>query len=265
MPRGRTDQMIRGMSERENFEREEAYYNHHADRHYEEESESEISGPYSGPRPRGYGESRIVGSHDDYSDYASGPPRGCGGHGAMGGEEYEDSLDDDSLAGESVGPRSGGTRGHRGMVSENYDSFDDDSLTEEPASRRFGGIHGHRGMHEEHYEESFDDDSLAGEFAGTRGARGQHGQGPPYSDASCTDTTTEHSTDDECDYCPRGTRSGIAASGHDSAPSSRRWEVSPSPRHRRMYPGGRNPGVHQDGGRAPGSYDSGRDLDRRRY
>lgn len=288
MPRGRTDQMTRSVSVRDDFEREEAYYNHLADRAYVEESASEIRGRYHGPPPRGYAVSRIASSRDDYSDYASGPPRGYRGHRAMGGEGYEDSVDDESLAAESVAPRSGGTRGHRGTVGEDYDSFDDGSLAGEPATRRFGGTHGHGGMRGNSYDESFDDDPLAGEFAGPHyaGGRGQHGQGPPgtgsrYTDTSYTDTTSEDITDDESDHRPRGARGGIAASAHRGAPLSRSREVSPSPRRRGMYPcgragsvdsfdseadpGGHNPGLRQYG--ALGSYgrhNGGRDLDRRR-
>lgn len=293
MPR-RTDQMTRDVSERENFEREEPYYNHHADREYIEESASEIEGRYVGPRPRGFRDSdrggpRTARSRDTYSHYASDPDRAYGGHRAMGGEDYEDSSDEDSLTGQFVGHRSGGTRGHRGMIREDYDSFDDDSLAVESTGRRFGETRGHRGMRGVNYEYSFDEDSLTGEYTGPRygGAPGQREQGPPYSRGTgrrYCGTSTEEFSDDESDYRPRGARGGMEVSASYGTPSSRRREVSPSPRRGGMYPigragsvdyldseaglGGRIPGLRQYGSqRDPGScgrYASGRDSNRRR-
>lgn len=284
MPHRRTNTLARGMTEREDF-----------DRSYLEESasemsrEEEISGRYGAGRPRSYdvdgfgdsdrGQSRIAGSRD-YSRHAGGASRGHGAHRATRGE---DSSDDDSLAGESVGPRSRGIRDHRGMIRADDDSFDDDSLAGESAGRRFGGTRGQRGMRGENYEESSDDDSLAGESAGPRyvGARGQRVQRPSYSRGTgsrYTDDSTEEFTDDESAYRARGARGGVAA-------SARRQQLSLPRRRGEMYPGGRagsvdsldseaelgvrNPGLHPYGGeRAPGSYgryDSGRDSDRRRY
>ncbi|KAF6228277.1 hypothetical protein HO133_008007 [Letharia lupina] len=281
MPRGRTDQ-TRGMTERENFNQS-----------YLEES---AAGRLRGYDTRGYCDSdrggpRIAGSRD-YWRYAGVASRGYGSHPATREEDpsgSSDSSDVDFLAGDSVGPRSGGTRGHRGMVREDYDSFDEDSLAAESASRRLGGTLGHRRV-----DDDSDYDSLAGDSAGTRyaGTRGQRGQGPPHSRGTgpryadrYADTLTEESADDEPDCHRRGTRGGVAASARYSTPSSRRRELSPSPRRGGMSPGGRagsvdsleseaelgerNPSLrHYGGQRAPvsyGRYDGGRDSARRRY
>ncbi|CAD6578083.1 MAG: hypothetical protein ASARMPREDX12_008629 [Alectoria sarmentosa] len=245
MPR-RTDQMTCNVSERKSFEHEEPYFNHQTDRECIEESASEIEGRYGGPRSHGFrnsdrGGPRIARSRDMYSHCAIDPGRAYGGHRAMGGEDYEDSCDKDSLTGQFVGHRSGGTRGHRGMVKEDYDSFDNGYLAVESTGRRFGETRSHRGTRGVNYEYSFDDDSLTGEYTGG-GAPGQREQGPPYSRGTgrrYCGTSTEEFTDDEPDYRPRGARSGMEVSAPYGPPSSRRRELSPSPRRGGMYPIGR--------------------------
>ncbi|CAD6576217.1 MAG: hypothetical protein ASARMPRED_007653 [Alectoria sarmentosa] len=240
MPR-RTDQMTCNVSERENFEHEEPYFNHHTDRECIEESASEIEGRYGGPRPRGFrnsdrGGPRIARSRDMYSHCAIDPDRAYG----------------DSLTGQFVGHRSGGTRGHRGLVREDYNSFDNGYLAVESTGRRFGETRGHRGMRGVYYEYAFDDDSLTGEYTGPRygEAPGQREQGPPYSRGTgrrYCGTSTEEFTDDEPDYRPRGARSGMEVSASYGTPSSRHRELSPSPCRGGMYPIGRAGSVDYSG------------------
>ena len=266
--------------------------------------EERISGRYGAGRPRGYDtlgygdsdrdEPRVACPREDYSHYAGGISRGHGGHRTTGAEVYEDHPD----------------------------FSDDDSWTGEPASRRSGGARDRcRVVRGDHYEQSSDDDdSLGGESAGPRyeGSRTQRGQGPSYShgtgsrytdtsynndsteespsysrgigsrytDTSYNNDSTEESTDDESAHGARGVRSGLAASGHHGAPSSRRRRRQFSPHPRRSMRssrrsgsvdssdseaelGGCDPSLRQYGGQCAtgsyGRYDSIRDSDRRRY
>ena len=76
------------------------------------------------------------------------------------------------------------------------------------------------------------------------GARGQHGQGPPYfrgiafryPDNSYTDTGF---TNDEFTHPLYGARGKVIASAHHSAPSSHGRDLSPCLRPDAIYPGGR--------------------------
>lgn len=160
----------------------------------------------------------------------------------------------------------------------------------ESTGRRFGETRGHRGMRGLNDEYSFDDDSLTGEYTGPRygGAPGQREQGPSCSRGTgrrYSGTSTEEFTDDESDCHLRGARGGMEVSAPHGTPSSRRRELSPSPRRGGMYAigragsvdyldseaglGERIPGLRQYGSqRDPGSYGrhaSGRDSNRRPY
>ncbi len=117
------------------------------------------SGRNGAGRPRGHdtrgyngsdrGGPRTAGSRHNYLPNplnVSGASRGHGGHrAAPGGEDSEESpdfSDDESLAGESVGPRAGEALGSRGMGpfgSGNRGAFPEDSLESVPRRSRVAG------------------------------------------------------------------------------------------------------------------------------
>lgn len=251
--------MIRGTTGRDHFDRD-----HLGDSPFDTSLEDGISGRYGAPRPRGTGAHNfdrsdlMAGSRDEFSHYASGASRGYGGHRAAGAAGYDsddDASDDDNVTGMVNGPRSGGTRGHRGMLGQDFASFDDDSFAGEATRPRYGGTRGprfggHGGMVREDFA-SFDDDSFTGESPSSRfgGARGSHGYGSSdrYGDDSTTDFAGNSSDgDDESDCPPPRGRRGAAAStrrGHDShpveyevqSPVSRRHEIPSHPRRSGMH------------------------------
>lgn len=255
--------MIRGTTGRDHFDRD-----HLDDSPFDTSREDGISGRYGAPRPRGADarvfdrSDRMAGSRDEFSHYASGASRGYGGHRAAGGAGFDsddDASDDDTVAGMVNGPRSGGARGHRGMLGEDYASFDDGSFAGEGTRPRYGGTRGprfggHGGMVREDFA-SFDDDSFAGEATRSRfgGARGSHGYGSSdrygggSRDADDSDFAGNSSDGDDESACPppRGRRGAAASTrrGNDShpvdydvqLPASRRRELSPLPRHSGMH------------------------------
>ncbi|CAD6576052.1 MAG: hypothetical protein ASARMPRED_007586 [Alectoria sarmentosa] len=224
MPRGRINSMIRGTAGRDNFDRD-----HLDDSPFDTSHERGISGRYGAHRPRGTDARAFdhsAGSRDEFSHYASGASRGYGGHRAAGGAGYDsddDASDDDTVTGMVNGPRSGGARGHRGTLGEDYASFDDDSFAGVSSRSRFGGARGSRGY----------------------GSSDRYGGGSHYADDS--DFAGQPSDEDDESYCPppRGRRGAAASArrGYDShpvdydvqSPISRRHEISSHPRHSGMH------------------------------
>ena len=224
MPHGHTGQIAQDITEHHIFDRlsldESAS---------EKSNKNGVSGPYGADRPRGH-ESRAYDdsdlhelqncvSRDDCFRYAGGASRGQGDHHATRRDDYPDSLDDGSLAADSVSPHSRGTRGHRGTVREHYESSDKDDLAVRGARGHSRQTRSHRGVRGESDDESFDD----GSDSCSRGARGRteastRHPGPPARRGAIypgAHAGPDYSSDLEAEH--GGRISGLFPQGHDSS------------------------------------------------
>lgn len=236
MPRGSTNSVTRGMPERENFDRE-----HHPRDFASTEARVEgTSRRNTGRRPpprrantlNRADTSEMTGLSHAHYQYVNRASHGHGARRATAGDVYtsdasnsptssdddDDDSDNDTVAGEVNGPRSGvrGTRGPGGITREDYPSIDCDYLAGEPTPRRYGGTRGPR-------------------FEGTPARRvlepsASRGTGSRYANES-RDDSTGNAADVDSNYPPRGGRRGAGAGarrgrGSHSGAQHRRGEPS---------------------------------------